>query len=378
VSKKIQPTDFADVQLAAAWGCIVQLSAKESHDCVDVVRLAESGGAKMPGMFAKLTGCLDDTMATVNFAHHCEQFLSDLKEQAARDGLGRALAAATSEPDHELAINFEREAIDEAGRVFICDGQSMAEIAKAAHEGKDEAVVRHSVGIPGLDHWLGGGVSRGGLHIFGGATGAGKTALALQAVDAFCRRDKRKVFIFSCEMLGRELYGRMSARLICNGRDPTAIQHYNIDVRNSPLIIDKIENEVRATPDAGLVVVDYLQRVRATRVNRTSNREREVAEISERLKTLALTCRVPVIACAQLNRQSSAENRAPALTDLRESGAIEQDADTVTVIDRRRSGEDGWDDDGWLRVIKNRAGKTGGTPVVFDGKAGEFRELTKF
>jgi replicative DNA helicase len=109
-----------------------------------------------------------------------------------------------------------------------------------------------------------------------------------------------------------------------------------------------------------LVVIDYLQLVEPE--NRKDNRQEQVAVISRKMKFLAKELRIPVIACAQLNR--GVENRLeaePRLADLRESGSIEQDADTVMLLHRPKDPQTGLDADGVLEIIigKQRNGPTG-------------------
>jgi replicative DNA helicase len=105
-----------------------------------------------------------------------------------------------------------------------------------------------------------------------------------------------------------------------------------------------------------LAVVDYLQLVQTD--DRSNNRERQVAEVSRTLKRLAMECGIPVIAPCQLNRASEQENRKPRLSDLRESGSIEQDADLVGFIHRT-------DDGAEFILAKQRNGSPGVVRLAF-------------
>ncbi|MGH2512026.1 MAG: DnaB-like helicase C-terminal domain-containing protein, partial [Candidatus Limnocylindrales bacterium] len=128
----------------------------------------------------------------------------------------------------------------------------------------------------------------------------------------------------------------------------------------------------RLQAEAGLdlVVVDYLQLMQATTQNRDANRVQEVSEISRGLKALARELSVPVIALSQLSRQPEMrESREPRLSDLRESGAIEQDADLVMFLwrEKERAGED-QEADGEvinLKLAKHRNGPTGEIKLWF-------------
>ena len=119
-----------------------------------------------------------------------------------------------------------------------------------------------------------------------------------------------------------------------------------------------------------LLIVDFLQLMQATTQNRDSNRVQEVSEISRGLKGLARELKVPVIALSQLSRQPEMrESREPRLSDLRESGAIEQDADLVLFLwrEKEKGGEEG-EIDGEvinLRLAKHRNGPTGEVKLWF-------------
>jgi len=118
-----------------------------------------------------------------------------------------------------------------------------------------------------------------------------------------------------------------------------------------------------------LVIVDYLQLMQSNTSSRDANRVQEVTEISRGLKALARELRVPVIAISQLSRQPEMrESKEPRLSDLRESGAIEQDADLVVFLWREKERGDDQDADGEvikLRLAKHRNGPTGEIDLWF-------------
>ena len=141
--------------------------------------------------------------------------------------------------------------------------------------------------------------------------------------------------------------------------------------------IQKIETEARKLKnkkDLGLLVIDYLQLVKNQ--NKFNSREQEVADISRTLKLLSLELEIPIIALCQLNRNASRQR--PTLADLRESGAIEQDADNVIFIYSERDNQEA--NPAPLVIIdlqKQRAGGTGQVKVIFDKKFSEFKNLVQ-
>ena len=134
----------------------------------------------------------------------------------------------------------------------------------------------------------------------------------------------------------------------------------------------------RLQAEAGLdlVIVDYLQLMQATTTNRDANRVQEVSEISRGLKALARELNVPVIALSQLSRQPEMrESKEPRLSDLRESGAIEQDADLVMFLWRDKDRSDDQDADGEvikLKLAKHRNGPTGEVDLWFKKRQTRF------
>jgi replicative DNA helicase len=369
----IRPDDFEHPTHGLIWEAILSARKAKGNGAIAVLD-ALPVGTKRSAILAELCDCWDNIACSDNFDIHAKHFAAEARAKRAKDALEIAAKQAANGTPEEAAACV-REALTGIEAATKSAGSRIGDVVEAIIKSDGKETETHGTGIRLFDGLLKGGYSRGGLHVIAGATGAGKSALAMQVVGEFYRlpSEGRKALVFSCEMTAEEIAKRITTRQISAGRDPKLVMHWPIVIYEAPLIIDAIESTVRAAGDVGIVVVDYLQRVRATRAKRSDTREREVAEISERLKALALNLRIPVIACAQLNRGSVSENRAPSLSDLRESGSIEQDADTVTVIDRRREGEDGWSTDGHLRILKNRNGECNSASIVFDGRGAQFR-----
>lgn len=261
----------------------------------------------------------------------------------------------------------------------------------------DSTVV--NTGFATLDEMLA-GLRAGQLIVVGARPAVGKTSFALTlALNA--ARQGVKVGIFSLEMSGKEL----AQRIIC-AESGVSISHFRMgtipkaswdaiaaaccDIPGNGIEIeDKASvtiGDIRATAarmmrgaERGLIVIDYLQLISsATDGARFQNRAVEVGEISRRLKVLAKELGVPVVTLAQLSRQAESHPGLPRLSDLRESGSIEQDADTVLFLSRdpdEITDEKSGSRQVILSVAKNRSGPTGGIDMLFVPTSTKFYEV---
>jgi replicative DNA helicase len=215
-----------------------------------------------------------------------------------------------------------------------------------------------STGFRDLDN-LTGGLQPGEMIVFAGRPSMGKTALAMNIAEYVASELKKPVAIFSLEM-GAD---RLTERLLCSRaridlqklrdglfrqRDFTALTQAATQLAQAPLFIDDSANltiaelkgrarRLKSRHDIQLVVIDYLQLLRAVSRKAQENRQIEITEVSAGIKALAKELHIPVIVLAQLNRQPEArvkEGGRPRLSDLRESGSIEQDADVVGLLYR--------------------------------------------
>ncbi|HHX37108.1 MAG TPA: replicative DNA helicase [Clostridiaceae bacterium] len=242
-------------------------------------------------------------------------------------------------------------------------------------------------GYPSLDNILTGGLRGGTLNILAARPGMGKSALALNIAQKASTIYRVPVVVFSLEMSKEEIINRMlSAQTQIDSRKLKlgkieakdwerigeavpilygAQVHVDDRTNNTPVEMLSKCRQLKMENKCGLIVVDYLQLMTSHR--RTENRQQEISDISRALKVMAKELDVPVIALSQLSRAVESRKEArPLLSDLRESGAIEQDADTVMFIYRegyykdenkqissaeRQSAE--------LILAKNRSGATG-------------------
>lgn len=245
------------------------------------------------------------------------------------------------------------------------------------------------------------GFNPGELIIIAARPSMGKTALSLNIATHMAVRAKKTVAYFSVEMGNESLMMRILASEakvsigeIRTGRiqDSAWSNLINVSGRiaEAPLFIDETSGispfeirarcrRLKATHGLDCVMIDYLQLMSLKQ--KVDSREREVAEISKALKAMAKELQIPVIALAQLNRGvESRSDRKPMLSDLRESGSIEQDADVIMMLYR----EDYYDKESpekqglaTIVVAKQRNGPTGDISLRFDGKYNLFKDADK-
>jgi replicative DNA helicase len=229
------------------------------------------------------------------------------------------------------------------------------------------------------------------LNIVGARPGMGKTSFALGILAHVGMVVQRPALLFSLEMGHLELTQRLLAseaevngQNLQNGRiraqDWAKIGTAVTRLSNAPIYIDdnpavtvmdiraRARRLKKSAGDLGLVVVDYLQLM--TGRGRAENRQNEVAEISRGLKILARELEVPVVALSQLSRNlETRTDKSPQLSDLRESGSLEQDADVVMFIYRESEYNDEVPidraDDALIDVAKHRNGPTGKANLLF-------------
>ena len=243
-----------------------------------------------------------------------------------------------------------------------------------------------ATGFPGLDRVLGGGFRDGELVILGARPGAGKTSMAL-CITKNVLDQGRTVMMFSLEMPTAAITRRMTCqyancsydlirrgpgdddnrRMILRGFNTLRARRLAVDPStaiDAPELVLRVKRMAQRHP-VDFVVVDYVQLLQG----RGENRNQEVANITRALKVLALDLNIPVLALSQLSRGIEGRrgnDRKPRLADLRDSGAIEQDADIVMFLDRKelydqeapRGGAE-------IIVSKQRNGELGSVPLFF-------------
>ncbi|MDX6555196.1 MAG: replicative helicase [Miltoncostaeaceae bacterium] len=278
--------------------------------------------------------------------------------------------------------------------------RSMERLVEASERGSE--VTGLATGYTDLDR-LTGGLRPSNLVVVAARPSMGKTALALGMAEHAALNDNLSVAIFSLEMSGEELVQRMlsSTAMVDAGRMRTGrlgqedwprVSHAADRLAAARIYIDDSEGmsvaemrtkarRLKSRDGLDLMIVDYIQLMEGNRGRRDENRVQEISAISRSLKMLARDLEVPLVCVSQLNRAPDARNdKRPMLSDLRESGAIEQDADLVLMIYRddyynpEDSEEKGIAE---VNVAKNRNGPVNRVKLAFMGNYAKFGNLAR-
>ena len=246
------------------------------------------------------------------------------------------------------------------------------------------------------------GLQPGDLIIIAGRPSMGKTALALNMAEHVAVENKLPVAVFSMEMSGTQLamrmlgsIGRLDQHKLRTGRlsddDWNRLTNAVGKLHDAPILVDEsgalnaLELRARARRlhrqygSLGLIVVDYLQLMQAS--SEGENRATEISEISRSLKSLAKELKVPVVALSQLSRavEQRTGPKRPIMSDLRESGAIEQDADLILAIYREEVYTPDTPEKGMAEIIilKQRNGPIGTVKLTFLGEYTRFENYAQ-
>ena len=261
------------------------------------------------------------------------------------------------------------------------------------------AITGLATGFRDLDK-LTSGLRGGNVFIIAARPSMGKTSLAMNIAENVAIDQNKPVAVFSLEMSSEELVKRMlcsrgavNLRALQDGfsreKDHAALTTAASELIKAPMYIDDTPglaiNQVRARArrmksqyKIELIVIDYLQLMKAPSRRADQSRQVEVADISSGIKALAKELNVPVIVLSQLNRQPEAREGKPRLADLRESGSLEQDADIVGLLVRPEVYEDDAESreklkgQATLHIAKQRSGPTGNVNLSF------LNEYTRF
>ncbi|MDY3868626.1 MAG: replicative DNA helicase [Pyramidobacter sp.] len=400
--------DFYDLNYRDVFSVIAEMV--KNNQPVDMLTLCNE--LERRGLLEKLGGqaFLASIVDSLPTAANAEYHARIVREKALHRRLisaGNAIVRMgydESKDLNELLEDAERLVFEVSRQRNESSFKLVADLMKDTFEKLEEAFNSENNGITGITSGFSGidrltsGLQRGALNIIAARPSMGKTALALNIARNVAVKAGLPVLVFSLEMGAEQLVlrllgaeARMNLQDLINGTfaqgDWRTLTKAASTLSKAPIYIDDssllttIEMKARSRRfkakhgDIGLIVVDYLQLMSASRA--LDNKQNEVAEISRGLKAIARELDVPVIALSQLSRAVESRNeKTPQLSDLRDSGAIEQDADLVGLLYRdsyyAKDPEAQKDNSASLDIAKNRNGPTDKVRLVF------LREYTRF
>ncbi len=408
---RIVPEDIHDPLARAVFEAAIVCEAGGRP--VDQVTVADEinrrGVLKNVNITDALSGLVESgSFATAHVATHAQIVLEKSKlRRVYAAGKKMALEAIEPDADCDNVINGAEAAVFALGERR--DRGSLLPLSEVVPPTLEEIIANrgrvllgHSTGFSELDN-LTGGFQGGQLIVLAARPGVGKSALALQMASHVALTSGTTVAFLSYEMSRTELTMRMISsmagfsvsRMSSIGRalvedEDTRLAEAGVRLSQIPLHIDDtpprtisgVRSLMRAFArrnEVGMVVVDYMQLMESDRRSGAMRAE-EVSDISRGLKRLASELNVPVLALSQLNREvEKRENKRPLLSDLRESGSIEQDASTVLML-YREGRENGKPEDNATEIIiaKQRSGPSSmAIPCEYESATTRFIDTKK-
>jgi len=409
VAEFLKPDHFYDERHGKIFASMLTLF--ENHEPIDTVtvvsQLKKNGDLKDVGGASSVNGLLN----IVPTSAHAEKYGRIIHELYIKRSLIESAAYIS-----ELAFQEEGEAqelLDEAeSKIFAIaqhatkrDFITIKDALAASFDRLDELHKRAGglrgvpTGFTDLDMKLA-GLQESNLIILAARPGTGKTAMVLNIAQHICVKEKIPVGMFSLEMSKEELVDRLlvsqadiDAWRLKTGKlsddDFTGLSEAMGELAEAPFYIDDtpgitlMEMRTKARRlqmehGVKLIIIDYLQLADPGR--RYDSRVQEVSIVSQGFKNLARELRLPVLACSQLSRAVEARGtRIPELSDLRESGSIEQDADVVMFLYREEGDQTQWGEQipTKLRIAKHRNGPLAEISLMFRGDRIRFYSVEK-
>lgn len=400
----VTPEDFSDRLCRAAVQAVTELRSEAK--AMDAVLIYDRAKRLCPDLtydFAK------ECMAVCATAANIEEYCKIVKAAANTERLA-SIAESINERifEHEAPESIIASLKQSVDEISLSSSEVLSSRNAADAWLKYDEVVKADpesayckTGFSGLDIILGGGMFNAGLYIIGARPGMGKTTLGLGIAENIASRGKPVLFV-SLEMGKVQIMAKRLARktrlsytrLMTGGYG--GVKHNLIDSANRQLAetpfylsdkslcrISDIESMAHGVKDLACIVVDYFGLLTVEQDNGVRSRYEETTELSKGLKSLAKRLNIPLVVLCQLNRENGTRtDKRPKLSDLRDTGALEQDADCVILLHREeyyKAHDENYEPPESefieLNVAKNRHGETQVYKMLWDGVTGGINEV---
>lgn len=372
----IKPDAFFDERNQILFKTILDLSEKN----IPIDTLVISSTLRTKNIFDSAGGLqhLSDVVNSVPSAAHAEHYASIVKEKATLRGLIMACTQSLKDvyesgDDAKVIVDrAEKRVFDIAQDHTSKNALSISEVMQQTFEILDRNTGESFSGIPTgfieLDN-LTSGLQRGEMIVLAGRPGTGKTSYAMNMVEHVGINLKKPVGVFSLEMSAQQLGQRLLCcrsqvdshklrRGMLSREERDQLQQAVAELDGGQIFIDDTPaltvmdlrtkaRRLKAQYGIEMLMIDYLQLMEGSGNSKRENRQQEISEISRGIKAVARELNIPVVVLSQLNRSNETQERMPRSSDLRDSGAIEQDADVIMLLHREalmHRGDQDWMD----------------------------------
>lgn len=433
--KRLLPPQSLEAERAVLGACL--LDAQAANQVRELVKADDFFSQSHQLVFACIAALVDEAkpcdLVTVGDALRVAGDLERVGGLSYLSGLLEAVPAPAAAPYYARLVAEKAqtrsllEAIEQVRRSIYEDGLSASELVELAERSVFQVAtdrrrgdlhplsellpqvyvmmseIKAAGGVTGvptfhdLDKQYLSGLQKGDLILLAARPGCGKTSMAINIAQSAAARHGKIAAVFSLEMPKEQLVQRMlctEARVdhsrvrkgMASKSDFTRLKNGVAALSKARIYIDDTMSvsasemrskcrKLKMEHGLDLIVIDYIQLMQASAGRKVENRQLEVAEISRSLKAMAKELDVPVLALSQLSRQAEVGKEAPGLAHLRESGALEQDADVVLMLYRQKAEAGEGEEEGWKKggdgdqveviVAKHRNGPTGSVMMQF-------------
>ncbi len=420
VLTELSEDDFYTKEHRIIFGTMQTLFVKKNHTYFDYIiltsELETKGLLDTIGGVSYLMTLTNVLPSSTNFQYYIDIVKKDSILRKLIQAGGEIIEDAYTSDDKEQSLQFAESSIYKISQTS--DRSSLEHIRTSLEEVVEDFEMCYQnpdskrgieTGLAGLDHYTN-GFQKGDLIILAARPSFGKSALSLNIVQHMAVKNKKSCAIFSLEMPRNQLARRMACSIsgvsmekVLRGdmedeNDQRRFRSAVAVLADAPIFIDDSSmntpaeilskcRRLKNDPNFGLdfIMIDYLQLMNAGPKSRADSRQQEVSEISRNLKVLAKELGVPVLALSQLSRavETRTGDHKPQLSDLRETGSIEQDADIVMFIHRpsryadNNQKEEMNQNEAFLILAKHRNGALGEIPLHWDGATTTFSSTSK-